>query len=100
MLLEPTKSPRRSSFPSGLALFLLVLIVCLGLLAGRRPARAETMQIERVVPPGATLTYSEGGSAVRTVSVPPGRVRVTIQYGGVSVIPRHRRGPRSQERME
>jgi hypothetical protein len=44
--------------------------------------RAETMTVERVVPAGATLTYSEGGQVVRTISVPEGRVRVTIEYGG------------------
>lgn len=53
-------------------------------------ARAETMTVERVVPKGATLSYSEYGSIVRTINVPEGRVRVTIEYGG-PVRPRHGR---------
>lgn len=67
-----------------LALFGFALIALLG------AANAETMVIERIVPEGATLTYSENGVAVRTSPVPPGRVRVTIEYGG-PVTPRHRR---------
>lgn len=54
--------------------------------------RAETMTVERVVPPGSTLTYSEGGVVVRTVPVPVGRVRVTIEYGA-PIVPRHRERP-------
>lgn len=43
-------------------------------------ARAEVLTLERVVPPGAQLTYSEGGQVLRTLAVPPGRVRVTIEF--------------------
>lgn len=43
-------------------------------------ARAETMTFQRVVPPGAQLTYSEGGQVVKILTPPPGRVTVTIEY--------------------
>ncbi len=52
-------------------------------------ARAETMVVERIVPPGATLTYAENGSVVRSINVPEGRVRVTIEFNGPIRI-RHR----------
>jgi hypothetical protein len=45
-------------------------------------ARAETMVVERIVPPGAILSYSEGGQVVRTLNIPEGRVRVTIEFSG------------------
>lgn len=59
-------------------------------IAGCSRARAERMVVERVVPSGATLTYSEGGVPVRTVNVPEGRVKVIIEYGG-AITPRHGR---------
>lgn len=43
-------------------------------------AHAETMVVERVVPPGATLTYSEDGRPLRTIAVPEGKVRVIIEF--------------------
>lgn len=67
---------------------LLLAAICL-----ISPSRAERMIVERVVPAGATLAYSEGGVVVRTIAVPPGRVRVTIEYGG-PVTPRHGGTPR------
>lgn len=73
-------------------LFVLHVIVaalaCAGLV---KAARAETMVIERIVPEGATLTYSEGGVPVRMSPVPAGRVRVTIEYGNLTIKTQHRR---------
>ena len=54
------------------------------------PARAETFVVERVVPEGATLVYTEGGRVVRSLDVPVGRVRVTIEFDA-AIQPRHRR---------
>lgn len=70
-----------------LALFTLLTLLALS------AARAETIVIERIVPPNAMLTYSENGVPVRSSPVPEGRVRVTIEYG-TTIVPRHRRAPR------
>lgn len=68
--------------------------IALGLVfLGLNAARAETMVVERIVPPGASLSYSEGGTIVRTIAVPEGRVRVTIEFSG-SIRPGHGRRPR------
>lgn len=54
-------------------------------------ARAEPpMVIERVVPSGASLTYSVDGVPVHTIHVPEGRVRVVITFGD-PIRPRHGR---------
>lgn len=44
------------------------------------------MVIERVVPPGATLTYAVDGVTIHSIHVPEGRIRVTIELN-----PQHRR---------
>lgn len=49
------------------------------------------MVIERVVPPGASLTYSVDGVPVHTIRVPEGRVRVVITFGD-PIRPRHGSG--------
>lgn len=67
-------------------LFLIVTLLFLPTASRAEPP----IVVERIVPPGASLTYSENGVAVRSVNVPPGRVRVTIEFGG-SIVPRHRR---------
>lgn len=44
-------------------------------------AHGETLHIERVVPAGAALTYTENGQVIRRVDIPPGLARVTVEYG-------------------
>jgi hypothetical protein len=63
---------------------------------------APPIVVERVVPPGATLTYAVDGQTVSVLNVPPGRVRVTIELGDVRARSSARvpHGPRRQERME
>lgn len=63
-------------------LLLVLSALALATVCTRARAEPQKMTVERVVPPGSTLTYSEGGVAVRTVNVPEGRVRVTIEFGG------------------
>lgn len=46
-----------------------------------RATRAETIRLERIVPPGAALTYSVNGREVQSIPVPPGRVSVVVTYG-------------------
>lgn len=66
-----------------------VLAALLLSLPAPAPALADPpMVIERVVPPGATLTYAVDGVTVHSIKVPEGRIRVTIQLGD-SIIPRH-----------
>jgi hypothetical protein len=74
-----------------LLLFILISVVLITVLTVGR-SRAETMILERIVPPGAVITYSEGGSVVRTMVLPEGRARVTIEFvGRGETPPPHRR---------
>lgn len=71
----------------------VLIFVILVLFTVRARAEPVTMKFERVVPPGAQLTYSEEGTVLKTLNVPPGRVTVVITYNG-SIVPGHggRRG--------
>ena len=70
---------------------ILIIITTLAVVCN---AKAETMVIERIVPPRASLTYSVDGAQVHSVQVPEGRVRVTIEYGGAPIHLRHARRPK------
>ena len=49
-------------------------------LAWASQPQPQRMIIERIVPPGARLTYSVDGTPVSSIPVPPGRVRITVEY--------------------
>lgn len=68
---------------------LILAVVALLCLAKAARAEPQVMRLDRVVPPGAQLTYSENGQVLRTISVPEGRVSVVITFGG-GIALRHR----------
>lgn len=71
-----------------------MLLASAALVASTLYARSEQpIRLERVVPPGATLTYAVDGVPVNTIRVPEGRVTVIITYGG-SIAVGHGRGVR------
>lgn len=69
-----------------------VFVLLAVLLCTVAPTRAETYIFDRVVPEGATLTYSEGGRVVRVMPAPAGRVHIVVTTGdNVSIALRHGR---------
>lgn len=76
---------------------LIVAVLILLCLAKAARAEPQVMRLDRIVPPGAQLTYSENGQVLRTISVPEGHVSVVITFGG-GIALRHRGASRHDSR--